>query len=177
MALGLERMVRTALGDRVRGVERHAWGKSILWGIFAYSLHKYGALVGWYVTIPWFQNLTHAISASAVALLLWMAGLALGYRGRNRLVFAGVLTIVAAIQWEFIEYLGVLDQYGVYLQFHGFDDAAVDMVSNLVGLGAALFVLHRITGQGRSDATRFGPSADDDPAQHSNTGGQEKPLQ
>lgn len=113
-----------------------------------YGLHKVGATAGWYLAYPRFQNLTHAASASGVALLVGILGLELGYHGRRLLAFAVTSTAAGALGWEAIEYLGWLDSYGVYLHFHDLNDAAVDMVSNAAGTTAALTVLWRWTGLG-----------------------------
>lgn len=122
------------------------WGPGLLWGAVAYGIHKYGALAGFYLAYPWFQNLTHAASASGVAIIVGLVGLERGFRGRRLLSFVVAVTILAALGWEAIEYLGWLDQYGVYLMFHDINDAAVDMVSNFVGLGVALGLLWWWTG-------------------------------
>lgn len=127
-------------------IDRRVWGVGILWGIFVYSFHKYGAIVGLYLAYPWFQNLTHAASASGVAILLGLAGLHYHLGGRRLLVFVVVGTALGATGWEVIEYLGWMDQFGVYLLFHDLDDAAVDMASNAVGVGAALLALWWRTG-------------------------------
>lgn len=113
----------------------------LAWGVFVYGFHKYGALAGWYLAFPWFQNLTHAASASGVAVLVGLVGLELDYRGRRLVALVIGGTLLAALLWEGIEYLGWLDQFGVYLMFHDFNDAAVDMVSNAVGLATALVAL------------------------------------
>lgn len=113
----------------------------IAWGAFVYGFHKYGAIAGWYLAYPWFQNLTHAASASGVAILIGLVGMELGYRGRRLVVFVVGLTALAAVGWEVVEYFGLLDDYGVYLHFHDFEDAAVDMVSNGAGTLAALVAL------------------------------------
>lgn len=127
-------------------VDAAVWVPGVVWGASAYALHKAGALAGWYGAYPWFQNLTHAASASGVALLCGLVGLELGYRGRRLLGFAVALTVAGALGWEAIEYLGWLDGYGVYLHFHGVHDAAVDMASNAVGTAAALTALWWWTG-------------------------------
>lgn len=125
----------------LRTVRTRHWLPGIVWGVAVYGFHKYGAIAGWYLAYPWFQNLTHAASASGVVVLLFLVGLEIGFRDRELLLFVIGATTAAAIGWEIVEYFGWMDQYGVYLMFHGFDDAAVDMVSNAVGTAAALAVL------------------------------------
>lgn len=126
---------------RIRMIEASVWVPGLLWGALVYGVHKYGAVVGWYLAYPWFQNLTHAASASGVALLLGIAGSQLGYRDRQLVLFVVAATAVAAVGWEVIEYLGWMDQFGVYLMFHDLNDAAVDMASNAVGTALALAAL------------------------------------
>lgn len=125
----------------LRSIEPGVWMPGIAWGVFVYGVHKYGALSGWYFAYPWFQNVTHAASASGVALLVGLVGLELGYRRRRLLLFVVGLTALAAFGWELVEYFGWLDRFGVYLMFHDFNDAAVDMASNAVGTATALVVL------------------------------------
>ena len=126
---------------RLRRIDTSVWVPGLVWGVFVYGFHKYGAVVGWYLAYPWFQNLTHAASASGVALLLGIAGAELGYRDRRLVLFVVGMTAMAAVGWEVIEYLGWLDAFGVYLMFHDLNDAAVDMASNAVGTVLALAAL------------------------------------
>lgn len=123
------------------GVDRRRWAAVLAWGALAYAIHKYGALTGLYFRFPWYQNLTHAASASGVAALVAIAALHLGYRGRRLVAVVVGVTALAALGWEVVEYLGFLDAYGLYLHFHDFEDAAVDMVSNAVGTAVALGVI------------------------------------
>lgn len=128
------------------GIDRGAWGVGLLWGLVVYGVHKYGAIVGLYLAYPWFQNLTHAASASGVAVLLGIAGLHWHLQGRRLVLFVLLGTALGAVGWEIVEYLGWMDRFGVYLMFHSFDDAVVDMASNAVGVATALFVLWWRTG-------------------------------
>lgn len=141
---------------RFRAVDTRAWVPGLLWGALAYGVHKYGAVVGFYLEYPWFQNLTHAASASGVAILVGLFGLELGYRGRRLLAFVLVVTAAAAVGWEVIEYLGWLDRFGVYLMFHDLNDAMVDMASNTVGVTLALAALWWGTGLTPADEGRAG---------------------
>lgn len=142
-----------------RSIERSVWVPGVGWGAFVYGVHKYGALSGWYFAYPWFQNVTHAASASGVALLVGLVGLELGYRRRRLLLFVVGLTALAAFGWELVEYVGWLDQFGVYLMFHDFNDAAVDMASNAVGTATALVVLWLWTGLAPAGDRETGPDS------------------
>lgn len=130
----------------IGGVRRATWGAAVGWAVSVYAFHKYGALAGWYLEWGWFQNLTHAASASGVALLAGLVGLALGYQDRRLLTVVVAVTAAGALGWEFVEYMGWMDRWGVHLYFHGFGDFAVDMASNVVGTVLALGVLRWRTG-------------------------------
>lgn len=122
------------------------WAPAVAWGVAAWALHRIGAANGLYITFGWFQNLTHAASASAMALLLAVAAFHLGYRGRGLVAFVVVFSLVGAVSWEIVEYFGLLDAYGIWLHFHSFHDAAIDMSANAVGVTATLLVLWTRTG-------------------------------
>lgn len=143
-------------------VDTRVWLLGLAWAVSVYWLHRVGALSGWYIAFPWFQNLTHAASASGLALLLGIAGLELGYRRRRLLAFAVAMTLFASLGWELVEYLGWLDQYGVYLHFHDFQDAAVDMASNAVGTAVALAGLWLLTGLDHRASSERGSAAGDE---------------
>lgn len=132
--------------QRLRSIDASIWAPGVAWGVFVYGFHKYGAVTGWYLAYPWFQNLTHAASASGVALILGLVGAVLGYRHRRLALFVVSMTLLAAVGWEVLEYLGWMDQFGVYLMFHDLNDAAVDMASNAVGTVLALAALWWWTG-------------------------------
>lgn len=126
-----------------------AWLLAFAWGAAAYAVHAVGNAAGWYARFGWYQNLTHAWSASALALLAATAGLALGYRRRRRLAgFVLAAAAAGALLWEAVEFAGLLDPYGVPLHFHGFHDAAVDMGANAVGVGLALAALWWVSRNG-----------------------------
>ena len=138
-----------ALGFRP-AIER-GWQVAVLWGLTAYGVHKVGAITGLYLRYGWFQNVTHACSASAMAALVAVFGLSLGYRGRALVAFVVTGSLVGAVGWEVLEYFSVLDAYGIWLHFHGFDDAAVDMGANAVGVGATLGVLRAVDPTGTDE--------------------------
>jgi hypothetical protein len=105
-------------------------------------LHTLGATSGLYLTYGWFQNLTHAASASALAGLVAVIGITFSYRQGTLLAFVIGATAAGAIGWEVVEYFGLLDAYGVWLHFHSVQDMLVDMSANAVGVTAALIVLY-----------------------------------
>lgn len=115
-----------------------AWVPALAWGVVAYVVHAVGNDVGWYLQFGWYQNLTHGLSASAMAVILAVAGLRRGYRGARLVAFVVALSAALALCWEAVEYFGLLDPYGVSLHFHDFNDAMVDMAANAVGVSLAL---------------------------------------
>lgn len=129
------------------GYSYRAWAPAVIWGVAAYVVHHVGN-PHLYLAFGWYQNLTHAWSASALAALAAVAGLTLGYRRRSLVVFVVAVTTGGAIGWEFVEYFGLLDGFGIPLHFHDFNDAAVDMVSNAVGVTVTLTAVWLVTGLG-----------------------------
>lgn len=75
----------------MRRIDTGAWLQGLPWGVFVYGGHTYGVLAGLYLTYSWFQMITHAASASGLAVILGLLGLELGYRGRRLLAFVVVL--------------------------------------------------------------------------------------
>jgi hypothetical protein len=126
------------------------WRVAVLWGITAFLVHFIGNETHLYFHFGWFQNLTHALSASALAGFVAVAGLSRGLRGKHLVGFVLVGTAVGAFSWEAVEYLGLLDGFGVPLHFHDVNDMLVDMASNSVGVTLTLGVLWRATGFGTS---------------------------
>lgn len=49
---------------------RDAWTAAVVWGVAAYLVHAVGNHTGLYFEYGWYQNLTHACSASAMAALV-----------------------------------------------------------------------------------------------------------
>jgi hypothetical protein len=114
--------------------------------VVALLVHTVGNETGLYFQFGWYQNLTHAWSASALAGLLAVAGLRLDLRGFRLVAFVIALATVGALTWELVEYVGLLDPLGVPLHFHDVNDAMVDMVSNAVGVSATLGFVWARTG-------------------------------
>ena len=132
-----------------RASETRTWAPAVAWGAIAYGIHKTGSLTGLYFEYGWFQNLTHAASASAVAGLVAVFGLlTLGLTGRCLVAFVLALTAAGAVGWEVVEYFGFMDAFGVPLQFHSVHDMTLDMASNAVGVAVVLGVLWVTTGFG-----------------------------
>jgi hypothetical protein len=121
------------------------WQAVALWGIAAFLVHAIGNETHLYFRFGWFQNLTHAWSASAMAALLAVAGSSRGLRGRRLVLFVLVGSAVGALTWEAVEYVGLLDPFGVPLHFHDVNDMLVDMASNSVGVSVTLGVLWQTT--------------------------------
>jgi hypothetical protein len=129
------------------GYSYRAWAPAVAWGVAAYVVHHVGN-PHLYLAFGWYQNLTHAWSASALAALAAVAGLGLGYRRRSLVAFVVAVTTGGAIGWEAVEYFGLLDGFGIPLHFHDFNDAAVDMLSNAVGVSFTLTAVWLLTGLG-----------------------------
>jgi hypothetical protein len=132
---------------KVNSERYREWAPAVAWGVVAYVVHSIGN-PHLYLQFGWYQNLTHAWSASALAALVAVAGLELGYRRFGLVAFVIAMTTVGALGWEAVEYFGLLDGFGVPLHFHDFNDAAVDMVSNAVGVSFTLLVVWVRTGLG-----------------------------
>lgn len=129
-----------------RSARLRTWWPVVAWAIVAYLVHAVGNDTGLYLRFGWYQNLTHALSASALAGLITVAGLERGYRRTRLVAFVVALSMAGWLGWETVEYFGLLDGFGVPLHFHDFNDAAVDMASNVVGAGATLMVAWMTTG-------------------------------
>ncbi|WP_433625670.1 hypothetical protein [Halomicrococcus sp. NG-SE-24] len=115
----------------------------VLWLTVAVSVHAFGAL-GPYRTVPWYDSLAHALSASIVA----VAGYAT-FRTVERhsdrvtlpewLRFAFVLVFVMAfgVLWEMLEFAtGLFSKLvggDAVLAQYGLDDIVYDLVFNQVG--------------------------------------------
>lgn len=114
-----------------------AWLLSIAYGVFAYALHKTGAHLGYYPRFWWFQMVTHFVSASALALLLYQAGQTLSLEGGTLVGVVIVLSLLGAVGWELVEYLGVFPD----LHWWGPADSLLDMTMNVVGIGSVITVI------------------------------------
>lgn len=119
-----------------------------VWVALAGLVHSIGML-GPYDSIRWWDGLTHAISATLVAALVYAAALvALGQGWPTRTATPGVLGVTilltgaVGVFWELIELVArdVEDRYGVdpVLVHYGRRDTAVDLV---VDVGGAVAVL------------------------------------
>lgn len=135
-------MATKGYGGRYRG-----WALAAAWGVVAYVVHSIGNPT-LYIEYGWYQNLTHAWSASALAGLAVVAGLRLGYRRLTLVSFVVTVATLGALGWETVEYFHIMDAFGIPLQFHSFNDAAVDMLSNAVGVSFTLTVVWLSTGLG-----------------------------
>jgi len=122
---------------------RSTWIAAALYGLGAYSIHKTGVILGWYYDFFWFQLLTHFLSATALALLLLLAGRTLGLSGRRLLTFVVVGAAVGALSWELVEYLKIFP----WLIWWGPADSFIDLVFDALGVSTVL-LLDRARGHG-----------------------------
>ncbi|MFB6155976.1 MAG: hypothetical protein ABEJ22_08775 [Haloferacaceae archaeon] len=120
-----------------RVLVNRAWLFALAYALFAYTFHSVGNATGLYVRYWWFQLLTHYISASAVALLVARVGLGIGLRGTRLAAFVVAFAGAGAVGWEVVEYLGLFAN----LHFWGFDDSAVDLLADAVGIATVLLLL------------------------------------
>ncbi|MBP1988127.1 hypothetical protein [Halolamina salifodinae] len=128
------------------GVDSEAAGISALtfWIAVASVLHCLGML-GRYESVSWWDHLTHALSASLAAALLYAWLLVSGpERVASTTVIAGTLLGILALSvlWEIGELLAreVARRYGIepVLVHYGWRDTAFDLLFDIVG--AALVV-------------------------------------
>ena len=115
----------------------------VLWITIAVSLHSIGAL-GPYSWFPWFDSVTHTVSATVVAGLGYAT-----FRGFEqhseelhvpssfRPVFIVVFVLAVSVVWELLEFTSgqVSQVLGIEapLIVYGVDDIVTDMVFNTVG--------------------------------------------
>ncbi|MFB6106816.1 MAG: hypothetical protein ABEJ70_07570 [Halobacteriaceae archaeon] len=120
------------------GIRLRPW--QVAYVSVALFLHPMGGLFGLYASIWWFDHLTHAMSATLVAAIgyvavrgLWSAGReSLGPTWRARL-FAFAFVMLAGVAWELIEELTPL------LTVYGPNDTLWDYVFD--GVGGLLVVI------------------------------------
>lgn len=118
---------------------RRAWLFAITFGIVAYGIHKTGVILGWYYEFFWFQILTHFLSATAMALLLLMAGRQLRLSSTGLVAFVLVGSAIGALSWELIEYFDVVP----WLIWWGIEDSLLDLTADAVGV-AMVLLFHRL---------------------------------
>jgi hypothetical protein len=128
-----------------------------LWITTAVFLHTLGS-TGLYLRIVWWDNLTHAVSASLVAGVGYTAARAIDLHDDRidipaRYAFVYILVVVLAfgVIWELFEFAldVVADATGATMPLaqHGLDDTVRDLMFNSVGaLVVALFGQAHLTG-------------------------------
>ena len=121
-----------------------------LWITSAVFLHAFGVLglpgseTNLYGSVPWWDHVTHALSASVVAGVGYAAARALDAHSDDivlppRFMFAFILLFVLAfgVVWEVIEFglgeLARLQGNTALLTQHGLDDSMLDLVFDTVG--------------------------------------------
>lgn len=118
---------------------RNTWLFAISYGLGAYGIHKYGVIVGLYRSLFWFQMLTHFLSATALALLLVVAGRSLGLSARRLVGFVVIGCLLGAVGWEFVEYLELIP----WLIWWGIEDSLLDLLMDGFGVSTVLLVWWR----------------------------------
>lgn len=128
-----------------------------LWITLAVTLHTLGSS-GLYARLPWWDSLTHAMSASLVAAVGYTAARAVDLHSdeveipvRFAFVYIFVVVLAFGVVWELFEYgLDIVTaQTGVTMPLaqHGLDDTVVDLLYNSVGaLVVATFGQAHLTG-------------------------------
>ncbi|QCJ45770.1 hypothetical protein [Haloprofundus sp. MHR1] len=127
-----------------------------LWVTLAVSLHSLGML-GLYTAIPWWDSLTHTLSASVVAGVGYATVRAIDEHTRAVYfpppflsVFVLVVTLAFGVFWEVLEFSvrGVTDLLGLQavLVQYSLEDTLTDLVFDAVGAAlVALFGTHRLS--------------------------------
>lgn len=134
------------MGQFGRLLTSRAWLFAIAFGVFAYSFHKVGSILGFYPRFFWFQMVAHFLSAAAMAVLLVRFGLAVRVHGTRLVVFVVAFSIVGAVGWELVEYLELRSD----LIWWGIEDSLLDLSMDALGVGLVLYFLR----------TRFRPIID-----------------
>ncbi|MFB6194995.1 MAG: hypothetical protein ABEI80_02405 [Haloplanus sp.] len=141
VALGAA-LVPTVLGSAL-GTDGVAGVRSVLslWLGLAGFLHCLGML-GWYESVPWWDHVTHVVSATLVAALVY-AGLLAG--GRQSPVVATLTvggttllaTLAAGVFWELVELFArdLGERFGVdpVLVYYGWRDTVFDLGFDVFG--------------------------------------------
>ncbi len=124
--------------------QRVSFGPELpLWIAAAGCLHSFGML-GPYDSIPWWDSLTHTVSAALIAALLYdslivVAGSAGGFGLPFGLiaVLTVLFTFAGGVFWELIELVArdIGDRYNVepVLVHYGWRDTAIDLVFDVLG--------------------------------------------
>ncbi|NHN42791.1 hypothetical protein G9C85_14295 [Halorubellus sp. JP-L1] len=139
-----------------------------LWVTTAVFLHTLGS-AGLYGMIPWWDHVTHAMSASLIAAVGYTTARAIDLHNDDihvprRVTFVYVFVVVLSfgVIWELFEFgLDILaDETGVTMPLsqHGLDDTVRDSMYNSLGaLVVALFGQVHLTGVAETVRERFFP--------------------
>lgn len=132
-----------------------------LWVTVAVFLHTLGS-AGMYGYIPWWDNLTHAMSATVVAGVGYTAARAVDLYSdaiyvpqRFFFVYTFVVVLAFGVLWELFEFgldlIALSTGVSMPLAQHGLDDTVLDLMFNSVGaLIVAVFGQAHLTGVARS---------------------------
>ncbi|WP_224448518.1 hypothetical protein [Haloprofundus salilacus] len=127
-----------------------------LWVTLAVSLHSLGML-GLYTAVPWWDNLTHTLSASIVAGVGYATARAVDEHSHAVVLppqflsmFILVVTLAFGVLWEVMEFSvrGVTDLLGIraVLIQYSLEDTLTDLVFDAVGAAlVALFGTRRLS--------------------------------
>lgn len=111
------------------------------WIAVAGFLHMLGML-GWYDAVPWWDHLTHTVSAALVAALVYASlqtpsGLGPQFSRPYAALFTVLFTLGAGVVWEFVELaareIGEYIDRPPVLEYYGIRDTVFDMVFNGIG--------------------------------------------
>ena len=127
---------------------------------FALFLHVAGGIMRWYWEVPFFDKLTHVVSAIALGLILFTMYQYLDYleyvkkrpffkkririfRTQEEDVLAGILVILVifGVAWESTEYLIDLVYHTTYN--FGLVDSVTDFSGDIIGVLIVIYLAHR----------------------------------
>lgn len=111
----------------------------VVWIALAVFLHAVGVL-GPYRQYPWYDAVTHGLSASIVAGVGYATVVAIDRNSEQttlgselRFVFVLIFVLALGVSWEILEFaVGLVGGKSVLVQY-GLDDAINDLVFNTVG--------------------------------------------
>lgn len=121
----------------------------VLWVTVAVFLHSVGT-VGLYARYPWYDEVTHTLSATVVAGVGYTLFRAvechsdyIGVPSEFRVAFVVVFVLAAGVAWEIVEFAseGIASVTGAPapLLVAGVDDIVTDMIFNAVGAALVAF--------------------------------------
>lgn len=128
-------------------------------------LHVIGML-GWYDTVPWWDHLTHTVSAAVLAAIVHASLHTVDTRAPGvdvseayAVAFTLLFVLAAGVFWELIElYARELgDRVGAppVLEYYGLRDTALDLVFNVVGAVLVVAIDVRTLGTATRQSARL----------------------